>query len=65
MGESFYAGLIEGLEEFDPAYFHLLDEDAAIMDPQARVLLKESLKGLYDAGYTQEHLAGEKRGGYA
>ncbi|WSI60231.1 amino acid adenylation domain-containing protein [Streptomyces platensis] len=57
------AGLID-LDGFDPGYFHLSDSDAAAMDPQALVLLEETLFAFSDAGYTPAELKGREIGVY-
>jgi polyketide synthase PksN len=53
---SFPAALLEDVTRFDPAHFHISDEDARAMDPQAFLLLEESLKALHHAGYTTKEL---------
>ncbi len=57
-------GWITGIDRFDPDFFHINQADAAIMDPQARLLLEESLKTIYDAGYEQSDLQGKSVGVY-
>ena len=59
-----YGGWIDDIELFDPEFFKLKDNDAAIMDPQARIILEESLKVIYDAGYDHNDLSGRKIGVY-
>ena len=59
-----YGGWIEDIEMFDPEIFELKDNDAAIMDPQARIILEEGLKAAYDAGYEKRDLSGKKVGVY-
>jgi len=55
----FEAGWLKDIEWFDPLYFRMTEADVAVMDPQARVLLEESLFALADAGYEPEELSGE------
>ncbi|WP_055550579.1 non-ribosomal peptide synthetase, partial [Streptomyces kanamyceticus] len=57
------AGLVD-LEGFDPGHFHLSDGDAAAMDPQALLLLEETLFAFCDAGYTPAELKGREIGVY-
>ncbi|MFJ2773105.1 amino acid adenylation domain-containing protein [Streptomyces sp. NPDC087300] len=59
----YLAGLVE-LDGFDPAHFHLSDDDAAAMDPQALLLLEETLFAFCDAGYTPDELKGREIGVY-
>ena len=61
---SFYAGLINGIYDFDPAYFLISKEDARIMDPHAMLLLRECLKVIYHAGYRKEEVYGSPTGVY-
>src|SRR5699024_5001855 len=57
-------GWISDIEQFDPDFFHINQTDAAIMDTQARLLLEERLKTIYDAGYNHNELRGESIGVY-
>ncbi|QNP68365.1 amino acid adenylation domain-containing protein [Streptomyces roseirectus] len=60
-------GLVAGLLDrggFDPARFLLSDEDARAMDPQALVLLEETLFALADAGYGPDDVKGRDVGVY-
>ncbi|AJQ25407.1 SDR family NAD(P)-dependent oxidoreductase [Pelosinus fermentans] len=59
-----YGGWIDDIDLFDPKFFNIKELDAAIMDPQARILLEESLQAIYDAGYEHKQLSGEKIGVY-
>lgn len=59
-----YGGWIEGIDRFDPAFFHISESDAAVMDPQARLLLEESLNAIFDAGYEPNELRGQSVGVY-
>ncbi|WP_338682040.1 amino acid adenylation domain-containing protein [Streptomyces acidiscabies] len=60
---SLVAGLV-ARDGFDPAYFLLSDEDAEAMDPQALVLLEETLFALADAGYAPADVKGQEVGVY-
>ncbi len=57
------AGLLD-LDGFDPGHFHLTDADAAAMDPQALLLLEETLFALCDAGYAPDEVKGRDIGVY-
>lgn len=63
-GRQDYGGWIAGVDQFDPDFFQIHPDDAAIMDPQARLLLEESLKTIYDAGYDHRDLRGQAVGVY-
>lgn len=58
----FYAGLIDNISDFDPAFFLIPQEDAKVMDPQAFLVLEESLNLFYHAGYTLEEIKGTATG---
>jgi acyl transferase domain-containing protein/acyl carrier protein/ubiquinone/menaquinone biosynthesis C-methylase UbiE len=60
----FYAGLIDNISHFDPAFFLIPQEDAKIIDPQALLVLEESLNLFYHAGYTLEEIKGKAIGVY-
>ncbi|WP_437581595.1 SDR family NAD(P)-dependent oxidoreductase [Sorangium sp. So ce887] len=59
-----YGGWLDDYDMFDPGFFRLNEADAAVMDPQARVILEESLKAAYDAGYDHKELSGARVGVY-
>lgn len=59
-----YGGWIENIDLFDPQFFNINENDAAIMDPQARIILEESMHAIYDAGYEHKQLSGQKVGVY-
>ncbi|MGK3983836.1 SDR family NAD(P)-dependent oxidoreductase [Sorangium sp. So ce136] len=59
-----HGGWMDDVDRFDPAFFNIRDEDAAIMDPQARIILEESLAAIYDAGYEHKELSGARIGVY-
>ncbi|MFD9561266.1 SDR family NAD(P)-dependent oxidoreductase [Streptomyces sp. NPDC059994] len=60
----FTAGLVDDVHGFDPGYFMLHAEDVRAMDPQALVLLEESLKAVHHAGYRFGELDGSNTGVY-
>lgn len=54
LGEATYGrhgGFMEGVAEFDPAFFNIAPVDAALLDPQERRFLQVSYHALEDAGY--------------
>nr|WP_259377043.1 beta-ketoacyl synthase N-terminal-like domain-containing protein [Bacillus velezensis] len=57
---SFYAGLLERIRDFDPNFFLIPENDVKAMDPQALVLLEETLKLWYHAGYTHQEMKGNR-----
>ncbi|QMT25920.1 beta-ketoacyl synthase N-terminal-like domain-containing protein [Bacillus velezensis] len=61
---SFYAGLLERIRDFDPNFFLIPENDVKAMDPQALVLLEETLKLWYHAGYTHQEMKGKSVGVY-
>jgi 3-oxoacyl-(acyl-carrier-protein) synthase len=61
---NYTAGLIESPYSFDPKFFCLHENDARAMDPQALLILEETLKLFCDAGYTMEEVKGKPIGVY-
>jgi acyl transferase domain-containing protein/NADP-dependent 3-hydroxy acid dehydrogenase YdfG/acyl carrier protein len=57
-----WAGLIDGIEEFDAAFFGISPYEAQQMDPQQRLLMTYAWKALEDAGYAPGSLAGSDTG---
>ncbi|MFF9687118.1 SDR family NAD(P)-dependent oxidoreductase [Streptomyces sp. NPDC014623] len=60
----FRAGLVDDAYGFDAGHFMLHAEDVRAMDPQALVLLEESLKAVHHAGYRAADLEGSRTGVY-
>ncbi|MCU7925177.1 MAG: KR domain-containing protein [Candidatus Thiodiazotropha sp. (ex Dulcina madagascariensis)] len=58
------AALMSDVTHFDPGFFLIPNEDAKAMDPQALLVLEESLNLLYHAGYTLEEVKGKATGVY-
>lgn len=56
------AGIIEGIDEFDPLFFKISPQEAELMDPQQRLLMTYVWKALEDAGYTAQSLTGSDTG---
>jgi acyl transferase domain-containing protein/acyl carrier protein/NAD(P)-dependent dehydrogenase (short-subunit alcohol dehydrogenase family) len=60
----YHAGLIEPITEFDADFFLIPKADAMAMDPQALLLLEESLRLFCQAGYRREDIKGAATGVY-
>jgi phthiocerol/phenolphthiocerol synthesis type-I polyketide synthase C len=58
------AGLIDGIDRFEPAFFGISPREAAQMDPQQRLLLELVWHALEDAGIAAHRLAGSATGVY-
>ncbi|KTT67251.1 hypothetical protein NS383_01830 [Pseudomonas oryzihabitans] len=52
-----WGGFIDGVDEFDPAFFNISPREAAIMEPQERLFLQAAHEAMEDAGYTRQSLA--------
>ncbi|WP_160717059.1 SDR family NAD(P)-dependent oxidoreductase [Chitinophaga solisilvae] len=50
-GRAVYGGMLQRKKTIDPDFFLIPPADAAAMDPQALLLLEESLRVIYHAGY--------------
>ncbi|MBA3774587.1 MAG: KR domain-containing protein, partial [Ramlibacter sp.] len=59
-----YAGLIDNVTHFDPQFFLLSQADARAMDPQALLVLEQSLNLLHHAGYPAAEARGRAVGVY-
>jgi polyketide synthase PksN len=62
--EGCYAGLLDNITHFDPAFFQIPDSDAAVIDPQALVVLEESLNTFCHAGLPLRDVKGSNIGVY-
>jgi acyl transferase domain-containing protein len=57
-----WGGIIEDRYMFDPAFFNISSQEAALLNPHQRLVLLESWRALEDAGYNPKHLANEDVG---
>ena len=55
---SWSAGLIDGIDLFEPAFFGISPREAAQMDPQQRLMLELVWHAVEDAGIPASRLAG-------
>ncbi|CAM2008613.1 SDR family NAD(P)-dependent oxidoreductase [Acanthopleuribacter pedis] len=61
---TYFGGFIDGLDRFPAEFFHMSVGDAATLDPQARLVLEQSLKVIHHGGYTPKELKGGAVGVY-
>ena len=59
---TFAAGIVDGIDQFDPAAFGLSPREAQEMDPQQRLLLEVARAAIEDAGWSADGLAGSQTG---
>ena len=59
------AGFVEGLDQFDAAFFGVSPLEARNMDPQLRMLLETTWHAIEDAGIDPDSLRGSRTGTYA
>ncbi len=60
-----WGGFIEGVDEFDAAFFNIAPRDAERMDPQERLFLQASYQAIEDAGYARASLGAGRVGVFA
>lgn len=58
-----WGGFIDGIDQFDPYFFHLSPAEAKRMDPQERVFLETCYESIADAGYTPLNLSKDRKVG--
>ncbi len=56
------AGLIEGIERFDPMFFGISAAEAGVMDPQQRLMMLHIWRAIEDAGLAPGSLSGREVG---
>ncbi|WP_158227987.1 type I polyketide synthase [Pseudonocardia sp. MH-G8] len=61
-GETWPGGYLEGIDEFDAAFFRIPPREARGMDPQQRMFLEVSWEALEHAGIPAASLAGSRTG---
>ncbi len=61
-GYNRWGGFLDGIDEFDAAFFNIARGEAEVMDPQHRLFLQEAWKALEDSGHSPRELAGKPCG---
>ncbi|UWF47088.1 SDR family NAD(P)-dependent oxidoreductase [Pseudomonas sp. N3-W] len=57
-----YGGFIDDVEAFDPLFFELSPQEAAVIDPQQRLFLQAAWHAFEDAGYLGASIRGSQCG---
>jgi acyl transferase domain-containing protein/acyl carrier protein len=53
-----WGGFVDGIEDFDAAWFGMSEEEATCLDPGIRLMLECSVAALRDAGYRDDEVRG-------
>ncbi|WP_235332765.1 beta-ketoacyl synthase N-terminal-like domain-containing protein, partial [Paenibacillus polymyxa] len=51
-----WGGFLNGVDQFDPKFFHISPHDAQFLDPQERLFLQCAYEVIEDSGYTRDTL---------
>jgi acyl transferase domain-containing protein len=51
-----WGGFIDGVDQFDPRFFHISPREAEAIDPQERLFLEHAWRAMEDAGYRRQDL---------
>ena len=60
-----FGAYLDGLDQFDAAFFRISPVEAQLLDPQQRLMLETCWQALEDAGMDPERLRGSRTGVYA
>ena len=60
-----FGAFIDGIDQFDAAFFRISPVEAQLLDPQQRLMLEVSWQALEDAGIDPDQLRGSRTGVYA
>ncbi|MFR9729791.1 SDR family NAD(P)-dependent oxidoreductase [Saccharopolyspora sp. MS10] len=63
-GSTCWGGFLDGIDEFDPAFFHISPNEAAVLDPQERLFLQTAWHAFEDAGHAPSTWRGRRVGVY-